>query len=185
MKKIAFPILFNLLVFCLFACGQSQSSQNEDGTEQATKNSKSQNFNACEGIKESDFRKIFKVPEDYQLGDVSAFNIMPESSCVMAVGKEGQQLAVMVSIMANPSTFDMIANRVIEEFKTAPEEDHVSGLGEFAVFKENRTRKESALVVVDQKHIVSVAFDHSKTYPRDQVKGMLQDFYKQWRKLQK
>ncbi|MCH7402205.1 hypothetical protein ACFOUP_18635 [Belliella kenyensis] len=184
MKKVILPLFLNMILLGLIACGQNQSEDQEQEDTQVSKTSNPRNFNACKGIKESDFREIFKISDDYQTGDVSAFNVMPESSCVLAVGKDGKQLAIMVSLLANPSTFDLVGNRVIEEFKTAPADDQISGLGEFAVINENKTRKESALVVVEQKHVITVALDHSNTYTKEQVKEMLQMFYKRWRSLQ-
>lgn len=183
MKKLNFAILILFLVAVISACGQNQ--QNTEVNElQPSKIQKENIFNACKGITENNFRETFNIPSDYVLGDVDAFNVMPEMSCIMAAGKDGKQLAIMVSMMANPSTYDFVATRVKEEFSTAPEEDKIKGLGEFAVYRENRTRKESAMVVFQDKHIISIAFDHSNTYEKEQLKEMMQDFYKKWLKLQ-
>jgi hypothetical protein len=183
MKKLNYAIVALFLLVGMSACGQNQ--QNEVVKElQPTNLQVGSNFNACKGITESNFRETFDIPTDYVLGDVAAFNAMPEMSCVMAAGKDGKQLAVMVAMMANPSTYDFVANQVRNDFNTAPEEDKIKGLGEFAVYRENRTRKESVLVVFENKHIISIAFDHSNTYSKEKLKEMMQNFYKKWLNLQ-
>ncbi|GHB25646.1 hypothetical protein [Mongoliitalea lutea] len=183
MKKLNYAIVALFFIVGMSACGQNQNHE-EANELQLSSLQKGGSFNACKGITENNFRETFNIPSDYVLGDVEAFNVMPEMSCVMAAGKDGKQLAIMVSMMANPSTYDFVATRVKEEFSTAPEEDKIKGLGEFAIYRENRTRKESALVVFQDKHIISIAFDHSNTYEKEQLKEMMQNFYKKWLKLQ-
>ncbi|MCH7412441.1 hypothetical protein MM213_03015 [Belliella sp. R4-6] len=182
--KLNITLILNwMLLGVISACGQQ--SQNEAAYDTQTVSTlKSENYNACKGVTETNFREIFNIPKDYELGDVSAMNVMPAMSCMMAAGKEGKQLAVMVTLMANPESYDLVATRIKEELNASPEEDKIKGLGEFAVYRENRTRKESILVVFQNRHIISVAFDHSNTYSKNQIIGMLQDFYENWLKAQ-
>lgn len=183
MTKITLIFISAFILVGLVACGQQPQKEHAESLE-PTNLLQGGSYNACKGLTERDFREIFKIPSDYLLGDVAAFNAMPEISCTMAAGKDGKQLAIMIAMMANPATYDFVAAQVKDDFNTAPEEDKIKGLGEFAVYRENRTRKESVLVVFQNKHIISIAFDHSNSYPKEQLKEMMQDFYKKWLELQ-
>jgi hypothetical protein len=186
MKNYCSNFAFLLAFLLTFACGSSNENVSfENMADQALEkqNQALGDFNACDGMVESVFRKIFDVPESYALIDVSSINVS-KGTCVMVGEDSGKKLGLMVQLMSTPSTYSIIAAGMKRDFANAPESNRISGLGEEAVWTERENRKVSGITVVGKDHVVAIFFDHYNTRSREQLQPMLEAYYKHWVKSQ-
>lgn len=96
-------ILFSLF---LMACGSgTENTTAENLPEQAIdyQNKALGDWDACAGMDEDIFRKIFEVPDTYQLMDMSSINVS-KGTCMMFAENDEQKFGIMVQMMSTPST---------------------------------------------------------------------------------
>ncbi len=181
-------LVATLLVSLLSSCGSADKSS-ESASEELDLTAGYEEkvfgkYESCAGMDEDSFRNIFKVPQNYELQDVSAINTS-NMTCVMAGHVDGKTLALMVQQMSTPSTYSVIAAGMKRDFAKAPESNLISGLGEAAVWTERENRKVSGITVVGKDHVVAILFDHYNTRSREELQPMLENYYRHWIRSQK
>lgn len=176
-------VLFSLIVF---ACGPStENTSMENMAEQALdyQDKALGDWDACAGMDEDIFRKIFEVPDSYQLMDMSSMNVS-KGTCLMFAENDGQKFGIMVQMMSTPSTYKIMAAGILRDFEKVPEELRVKGLGKEAAWVERENRKVSGITVVGEDHVVSILADHYNTRDRAALQPMLEEYYRHWLKSQ-
>lgn len=138
-------------------------------------------FDACAGMDEKTFRKIFEVPDSYQLMDMSSMNVS-KGTCLMFAENSGQKFGIMVQMMSTPSTYKIMSTGILRDFEKVPDELKVKGLGKEAAWVERENRKVSGITVVGDDHVVAIMADHYNTRDRDELQPMLEKYYRHWLK---
>ncbi len=186
MKKSLNRLVLVICGLIVFACGSStEHTSMENMAEQALDNQNKAlgDWDACAGMDEDVFRKIFEVPDSYQLLDMSSMNVS-KGTCLMFAEKDGQKFGVMVQLMSTPSTYKIMAAGLRRDFENAPNELKINGLGEEAVWVERENRKVSGVTVIGNDHVVSILADHYNTRDRAALQPMLEEYYRHWLKSQ-
>ncbi|GMQ33268.1 hypothetical protein [Algoriphagus taiwanensis] len=184
MKSEILKLSIVIFSLSLMACGSgTENTTSENLPEQAIdyQNKALGDWDACAGMDEDIFRKIFEVPDSYQLMDMSSMNVS-KGTCLMFAENDGQKFGIMVQMMSTPSTYKIMAAGILRDFEKVPEELRVKGLGKEAAWVERENRKVSGITVVGDDHVVAIMADHYNTRDRDELQPMLEKYYRHWLK---
>lgn len=139
-------------------------------------------WDACAGMNEETFRRIFEVPASFQMEDVSAMNVSKGTCVMIAKDSGGAGVALMVQLMSLPSTYTIISNGFMRDFDKVPEDLKIKGLGKAAIWADQQNAKQRGIVVVGNDHVVSMYIEDKGQRDRSTLQPMLEEYYRHWLK---